>query len=233
MSKVLHFLLGSYTLLNGALSASKAGETKASEAEVKLKLDFLNSEYKYVNERLAAYSEADQKIIAVAATIIVGALGFTLSKSGSDDATRLPYIFFLSAGFLNLAVIQSVLYSSLALFALERKIRLTLRIEELLGIPVSDTSISTFAFNLTYKKSYKVAVIPYYLFKSLAGGILFSFIYNYPRPGASDILYWTAYVVSAISCVTGFGVVWFNAYEQSRLSKNLLAKYKATDASRF
>ncbi|MCJ2021541.1 hypothetical protein MKK84_29690 [Methylobacterium sp. E-065] len=179
-----------------------------------------------MNDRIAGYSEADQKIIAVAATIVVGILGFSLAKSDVFTSQYMPYVFFLSAGLINLAVIQSALYSCLTLFALERKCRLTLKIEKIIGIPESETTLSGFGLNLTYRNSYKAALLPYYLFKSLAGAILFSFILVYDIPTSNLKLYNVAYYVSISSCAASFAVVWFNAYEQYCFMKYFLGGFK-------
>lgn len=228
MQKPLLTILGFYAM-NQKMAPIKAtfDIDTPEDKNKKFLLEFLYSEYKNTNDRLAGYSEADQKIIAVAATVIVGALGFTIAKIDPGSIKALPYIFFLAAGLINLAVLQSVLYSSLALFALERKAKLTVRIEQLLGVKSSDSILSSMAFNLKYGRSYKVSVLPYYLFKSFAGLILFSFIYNYDRPQFSDRLYWAAYATSLISSIVSFGVVWFNAYEQNLFKNEFLANYKS------
>lgn len=141
--------------------------------ERKMRFEWLRSEQDLANDRISSYSEADQKIIAIITTIVVGLLSLMTSKGGAYESTSMSYILFLSSGLMSLAVIQSSVYCALALFFMERKTKIAQQIAILLNCD-EDYAHSRYSMtNSLSFKSYKISAIPYYIFKSI-GGIPFS-----------------------------------------------------------
>lgn len=141
------------------------GDDKSTEI-FKMKHDWIRAEYDLLNKQIPAWSEADQKIIAVMATLVVAIIGLASSKYVTPDGSMPSYMLFLTSILMSLASIQSSLYSSLILLALERKYELAKKLKEFLGCE-DDIALTLYRPADTEPfRSYKQGVFPYVIFRS-------------------------------------------------------------------
>lgn len=135
----------------------------------KMLYEWLKSENELVNKQISSWSEADQKLIAVMASVVGAIIGLSSSKYVDGTANVPSYMLMLASVLMTLAVIQSSLYSSLILLALERKVELSKRTGEFLGVDPDFVMTLFKPPNTIPFRSYKVGVVPYLLFRACAG----------------------------------------------------------------
>ena len=194
----------------------------------KTAFEWLLSEQAFANERIAAYSESEQKIIAVMTTVVVAILGLSLSKQGPVDEAHMPYILFLASGLLSLAVLQSATYSSLALLFMERKTKLSGQLEKFLDREPNFSQTAYSLFDLRYTNSYALGVYGYFTFKCVAGLVLAIAGYQYVGKNHAGPLWWS-FLSALLLAIVSMGATAYHLVELYKFKSDMKLKM-ATDA---
>lgn len=140
--------------------------------EQKMRFEWLKQEHEFTNKQIAAWSEADQKIVAVMGTLVVGIIGLSTSQYVPSKGNATSYLLFLAAALMTLAVIQSSLYSSLILLMAERKAQLARRTAEFLSVE-PDLALTLYGpYRSESLASYEVGVAPYLAVRGLFGLVI-------------------------------------------------------------
>ncbi|MDF2602619.1 MAG: hypothetical protein K0Q54_5442 [Methylobacterium brachiatum] len=161
----------------------------------KMKYEWIKSEYDLLNKQIPAWSEADQKIIAVMATLVVGIIGLASSKYISENDNVPAYMLFLTSILMSFASIQSSLYSSLILLALERKVALSLKLRDFLNMDTEDIAMTIYRPDDTEPfRSYKQGVMPYILIRGMMGLILVMVGLLYSRQQNNDLRFYASFI---------------------------------------
>ncbi|WP_298961726.1 hypothetical protein [uncultured Methylobacterium sp.] len=184
--------------------------------------EWIRSEQDLANERISAYTEADQKIIVVVGAIVAAVTGLVSVKYEGYSREGIPYILLLASIVMSLAVIQSSLYSSLALIYLERKYLLSIEMGKLLNCSPDLALSHKGIFKFSSHKSYKFSVVPYYLAKMLIGLSLCSAGYLFSDTMIKDQRFVLSFGVSLVVAILAALVVLSHAIEGGRVVEKMI-----------
>ncbi|MCJ2133343.1 hypothetical protein MKK69_04575 [Methylobacterium sp. J-026] len=181
-------------------------DTGASAAEkYKMRYDWIRSELDLINKQIPTWSEADQKIVAVMATLVVAIVGLSSSTFVPEKGNIPSYMLFLTSVLMCFASIQSSLYSSLILLALERKVALSEKLRDFLG-DRDDVALTIYGPDDSEAiKSYKIGVIPYLVFRGTIGMVLVMIGFFYSTPGSRYPQFWGAF--GAAFCISALALI--------------------------
>lgn len=171
----------------------------SSPAEIeKMKYEWIRSELELINKQIPAWSEADQKIVAVMATLVVAIVGLASSTIVSNSGNVPAYMIFLTSILMCFAAIQSSLYSSLILLALERKVALSKTLNKFLsGNETEDIALTIYSpENSEPFRSYKQGVMPYLVFRGTIGIILAMIGFLYSKTENNDLKFYASFGVA-------------------------------------
>ncbi|MHC2103579.1 hypothetical protein [Methylobacterium sp. CM6246] len=168
--------------------------------------EWLKIENDMVNKQIGAWSEADQKIVAVMATIVAAIVGLSSSQYIQKSGNTPVYMTLLASFLMSIAFIQSSLYSSLILLALERKVDLSKKLGTFLKVD-ADFALTAYKPDETGPyESYKVGVVPYLAFRATIGSIICIGGLFYANPASYDTRLWICIIIAIIVSSTAFYV---------------------------
>lgn len=205
---------------------SENSDDSLENKKFELKYELIKAEIDNSNERIGAYSEADQKIIAAISTIVVAVIGLSASKYADLAASTVPYVLFLASALMTIGIMQSSLYSALILLLAERKIRLYQKMADHLSCDpnIADTRYSYVGYESV--ESYKFNVMPYYLFRGSIGLMLTFAGLCCPGAQYSESRFALAFLVSLAFSLTGAAVTFNHVRALAKVEKTVRRDYQ-------